>query len=84
MAKCAVCKQPARSGYVICGYCAGQRTLPPELNYYINALSKDLAQALIHWLGIAEDAADVLECRDKIQSWLQGKANDYFSRTINV
>lgn len=84
MAKCAVCKQYARSGYVICGDCAGKRTLPPELSYYINELAKDLAQTLVHCLDTAKDTPDVLEYRNEIQSWLQEKANDYFSRTINA
>lgn len=84
MAKCAVCKQHARSGYVICGHCAGQRALPPELTYYINALAKDLAQVLIHSPDTSGDVPDILECRTEIQSWLQEKANEYFSRTINA
>lgn len=84
MAKCAVCKQSAISGYVICGHCADQRTLPPELNYYINALAKDLAQAFIHWRDTSENTSDLLEYKNEIQSWLMEKANDYFSRTINV
>lgn len=84
MAKCAVCKQYTSSGYVICGHCAGQKTLPPELTYYINALAKDLAQVLIHSLNTSGDAPDVLECRTEIRSWLQEKANEYFSRTINA